>query len=445
MLIFYKTGLGDETIYFNFDYAVFKAENSKSILEVYYSVNQKSLKYLFNENMFEAAAKIEISILDVSNNATLISNIYKTPSVASDTSDEKLKQKLVGQLNYLLEDGNYKLNVTGSDFNDPTKQDIFEVDINIINHANNSLKISDLELSTMIQKANDDKSIFYKNTLNVVPNPSNLFGMNLKDMYYYFELYGLNSENVSDEFKINYSITNLNSEKVINFTKNIKRNTESKADYGKIKIDTLKRGSYTLSIMLSDPSKNVNVTREKRFFIFNNVDNVTTTNRQDDFLKSEYGTLNEKALEKEFELSQYIMSDLDIGKYEELRTSDDKRKFMYTFWKSRNTNPNSPVLDKKIQYFKRLNEANKTYKEAYKEGWKTDRGRMYIIYGKPDDIERFPFESDKKSYEIWKYNSIEGGGESVFIERQPSTGVYWLVHSTFRNELKNEQWEIELK
>jgi len=445
ILIFYKTGLSDDKIYFNFDYALFKAENEESILEVYYSVNQKSLKYLLNGNMFEAAAKIDISILDINSNKVLISNIYKTPSVTSDTSDEKLMQKLVGQLNYLLKDGSYKLKIMGSDFNDSTNQDVYEEEININNYTNKSLRVSDIELSTRIQKAKDDKSIFYKNTLEVVPNPSNLFGMNLYDLYYYFELYYLSKENISDEFYLSYSIINLNNEKVISFVKKIKRTSESKADFGKIKIDSLKRGSYTFSISLTDSVKNVNITREKKFFIFNNIDNILTTNRQDDFLKSEYATMDEKVMDKEFELSQYIMSDQDNKKFDNLKSLDDKRKFMYTFWKTRNANPNSPILDRKIEYFKRVNEANKTYKEAYNEGWKTDRGRIFIIYGKPDDIERFPFEADKKSYEIWKYNSVEGGGECVFIERQPSTGVYWLVHSTFRNELKNEQWEIELR
>ena len=444
-LFFYKTGLCDNNIYFNFDYALFKAENDESILEVYYSVNQKSLKYLLNGNMFEAAAKIDISIFDVNNNKELFSNIYKTPSITSDTSDEKLMQKIVGQLNYLLKDGTYKLKITGSDFNDSTRQDVYEEEMIINNYTNNSLKVSDIELSTMIQKAKDDKSIFYKNTLEVIPNPSNLFGMNLNDLYYYVEMYNLSPENVSDEFYLNYAITNLNSEKVISFAKKIKRTSESKADYGKVEIDSLKRGSYAIVISLIDSVKNVNVSREKKFFIFNNIDIVSTINKQGDFLKSEYATMNEKTLEKEFDISQYIMSDQDINKFDNFNSLDDKRKFMYTFWKSRNTNPNSPVLEKKIEYFKRLNEANKTYKEAYKEGWKTDRGRIFIIYGKPDDIERFPFEADKKSYEIWKYNSVEGGGECVFIERQPSTGVYWLVHSTFRNELRNELWETELK
>ena len=138
------------------------------------------------------------------------------------------------------------------------------------------------------------------------------------------------------------------------------------------------------------------------------------------------------------------MSDQDRDRFEDLTKLNDKRKFLFEFWKAKDINPNTQVLESKITYFKRVSEANKSYKEAYTEGWKTDRGRIYIIYGQPDDVEKYPFESQSKSYEIWKYNSIEGGGECSFVEIQQATGVYKLVHSTFRNELRNMDWRDQI-
>ena len=44
-----------------------------------------------------------------------------------------------------------------------------------------------------------------------------------------------------------------------------------------------------------------------------------------------------------------------------------------------------------------------------KVGWKTDRGRVYVLYGEPSEIEKFPNQMDQKPYEIWHYNDIEGG------------------------------------
>ncbi|MEP7145421.1 MAG: GWxTD domain-containing protein, partial [bacterium] len=285
---------------------------------------------------------------------------------------------------------------------------------------------------------------FYKNTLDIIPNPSSLFGMNLNELYYYFEVYSLSNTNISDEFYLNYSVTDVNNKQVISYQKKVKRTGDSKADYGKIKIDSLSRGSYVLKVSLNDPVKNVEVSNEKKFYVFNLQENVTPTTGQNDFLKSEYITMPEKILEDEFEKMSYILSDNQISRYKSLPSTNDKKKFLYNIWAAKDINPNTQVLESKIAYFKRISEASKMYQENFKEGWKTDRGRIFVLYGKPDDVDRHPFDASTKSYEVWKYNSVEGGGECVFIELRPTTEVYWLVHSTFRGELKNSEWEVQL-
>ncbi|HMS65782.1 MAG TPA: GWxTD domain-containing protein [Ignavibacteria bacterium] len=413
-------------------------------MEIYYSVNQKSLTYIKSGDKFEAAAKINISVIDKSLNKTLFSKLFKTPSATNDTSSGYLNQKLVGQVNFILEDGNYLLEITGSDFYDSVKKDIMTENFIVENYSDSKLKISDIELSDKIQKSDNENSLFYKNTLEVIPNPSGLFGMNLKELNYYYEVYGLTPDNISEEYVINYSVMNLNNESVISFNKNFKRNSESKADFGKIIIDSLERGSYILKISILDSVKNINVSREKKFYIFNDL-LTGKVSKQDNFLKSEYITATEEDIDKEFEYAKYLMSEKEIDNYEKLSKLSDKKKFMYAFWKAKDVNTSTLVVEDKIDYFKRVAEANLNYKEAYREGWKTDRGRIFIIYGRPNDVERYPFEQGSKSYEVWSYNTAKGNGECVFIERQSSSGVYYLVHSTFKNEISNNNWKDDLK
>ncbi len=439
-----RNGICDDDIFFNYDYSVFKGEDGKSILEIYYSVNQYSLTYIKNENNFEAGALIDIQITDISSNNIIYSNIYKSPSVVSDTSKEKNNQKLIGQVNYILGNGNYKLFISGSDFYDSTRKDEFQNEITIKAGDLENVRLSDIELASSIKKAPDSKSPFYKNTLEIIPNPSGLFGMSLNELFYYFEIYGLTPENISEEFILNYSINDLNNVNVISFNKAVKRKGDSKADYGKIIIDSLKRGSYILKVTILDSSKNLNLSNEKKFYLFNTSSTVPVSSEQNDYLKSEYPAMTKEEVEDEFDKMIYIVTLQDEKRFESLESLNDKKKFLYEFWKSKDVNPETQVLETKVAYMKRYNEANKYYKEAYTEGWKTDRGRIYIIYGKPEDVERYPFESQTKSYEIWKYETIQGGGECVFIEIQTSTGVYRLVHSTFRHELKNEQWREQL-
>jgi len=437
-------GLCDNNIVFNYDYSVFKGENGKSILEIYYSVSQQSLTYVKTENKYEAAALVQITISDITGSNIFFSNVYKSPSVIEDTSKNNINQKLIGQVNYQLDNGKYKLSIMGSDFYDSTKSDQFEQEITVDFSGSGKVMISDIELSTSINKSDNTNSPFYKNTLEIIPNPSGLYGMNLNELHYYYEIYGLTENNISENYTINYSVNDLNNVNLISSSKQFKRKNDSKADFGKFIIDSLDRGSYFFKVTISDTLKNVNISSEKKFYIFNNSRIPVTTSDQNDYLKSEYSNKSETEIENDFDKMIYVMSDKDQDKFENLKTLNDKRKFLFDFWKAKDINPNTQVLESKIEYFKRVSEANKSYKEAYTEGWKTDRGRIYIIYGKPDDVEKYPFESQSKSYEIWKYNSIEGGGECSFVEIQQATGVYKLVHSTFRNELRNMDWKDQI-
>jgi len=77
-------------------------------------------------------------------------------------------------------------------------------------------------------------------------------------------------------------------------------------------------------------------------------------------------------------------------------------------------------------------------------GWKSDRGRVYIMYGAPDDIERNVNAMDTYPYEIWRYNQYEGGVLFVFLDKNNS-GMYQLVHSTKEGELSDPNWEDFIK
>ncbi len=433
-----------QEVYFSFDYALFRDQEGQSILEVYYSVPQKWLKYEKASSGYEAAVKIDVTILNKLDGTTVVSNVYRSPSIVGDTANKSSMQNLVGQVNYLLKPGTYSLVIKGSDFADEEKVQTFESDFIVDGNSGGLAEISDIELASAIAKSNNTNSIFYKNTLEVIPNPSGLFGNNLAEMQIYLEFYGLTQANLGDNYSIRYSVMSLNKDTLLLVVKNFATKAVSKADYGKFKVDTLNSGSFLFSAAIIAADGTVKADKEKKFYVFSSTAAAVELNKPDGFLTSEYAAMPIKQVDDEFEKMQYVLTDKQIDYYEELRAPEDKRKFIYNFWVAKDANPKTPVLETKNAYFKRVNEANQNFEESFKEGWRSDRGRIYILYGKPDDIERFPFQTETKSYEIWKYDAVEGGGECDFVELQPMTGVYWLVNSTFRNELSNQNWREQL-
>ncbi|HEX9973658.1 MAG TPA: GWxTD domain-containing protein, partial [bacterium] len=125
--------------------------------------------------------------------------------------------------------------------------------------------------------------------------------------------------------------------------------------------------------------------------------------------------------------------------YGNLDNLEAKRRFIYNIWKINAPDAGISAGSFRNRFMQLINEADEKYKTAFKPGWKSDQGIVYLKYGAPSDIERHPSEAEEKPYEIWNYEHIEGGVIFVFIDR---TGFsrYELIHSTKRGELSDANW-----
>ena len=90
-------------------------------------------------------------------------------------------------------------------------------------------------------------------------------------------------------------------------------------------------------------------------------------------------------------------------------------EFFKAFWKSLDPNPQTEKNELMDEYYKRVNYANENFSNMGMEGWRTDRGRILIKFGFPDDIERHPFEAGTYPYEIWRYYDLRK--VFLFIDR----------------------------
>jgi GWxTD domain-containing protein len=432
--------------YFDSDFSVFKNVDSTSIIELYFAFNQTSLKYIKTSDGFDAMANIEVNIFDKDEGKNIFNDLYGLQSRVTDTSKSKLVNKLIGQQNFKLNPGKYLFILIGKDYNDKSKSDTVKYDIDIPFYSSDKTYISDIQLGITIDKSNDSKSIFYKNGLEITPNPNMLFGMNLNTIWYYFEIYSLNKNFLSDSVFFVATISDLSNNIIMQKSKREKSNSTAFAEIGNFKIDSLEKGSYIIKVELVDKQNQISVQKEKKFFVYNaSKSNISDQKEGQDYLRSEYITMKEDKIDDEFDKAIYIRTQNETDNYKKLKTVEEKRMFIYNFWKMRDDNPFTPINEFKIKYLKSIAESNKLFKQGFTEGWKTDRGRIYMIYGKPTDIESFPNSSDTTGYEIWHYDLLQGGTICVFAELQAGSGYYIIVHSTIRGEFRNDDWRYRLR
>lgn len=431
---------------FDYDYCAFRYDNQKLYLEFYYSFDQQQLIFKKSDNGYEADGELDLEVFDKDKNKAVIKKRYKVPVNVQDTLGYNKAAKLTGQVNFLLDSGNYVFKIKAADFNNPVDSAVFEDNLDLNRFPQSSVSMSCIQVSTNIKKSADKNSVFYKNTLEIVPNPDRLFGNNLSTLYYYFEIYNLKKDYITNDYYIVSDITDLSSNKLKTEVKKFQLKNESKVEYGSFDISDLPTNSYILDISVIDDKNKTLANNSKKIFIYNSdTSSVNYEKYAGNYLYSEYANYSDEQLENEFSKAIYIATEAEKEQFKNLKNADAKRKFMYDFWKSRDPIPNTPKNEFKLEYLSRIAYANANFKYNFKEGWQTDRGRIYVTYGKPDDIERHPFEAEQRAYEIWQYYSLEGGVEFVFVDMSNAMNDYGLVHSTARNELRDDNWKSRLR
>jgi GWxTD domain-containing protein len=125
---------------------------------------------------------------------------------------------------------------------------------------------------------------------------------------------------------------------------------------------------------------------------------------------------------------RWIITDEEARAFKSLANDEERDQFIEQFWLRRNPNPDSPENEFRDEHYARIAYANEHF-AAGKPGWMTDRGHIYIAYGKPDSIDSHPsggsYERPMEEgggntstfpFETWHYRYLEGVGDNIDIE-----------------------------
>ncbi len=124
----------------------------------------------------------------------------------------------------------------------------------------------------------------------------------------------------------------------------------------------------------------------------------------------------------------YIISPEERSAFLHLATNEEREQFIEQFWQRRNPDPDSVDNTFKEEHYRRIAYTNEHFSSGI-PGWKTDRGRIYIMWGPADEVESHPSggsydrpadegggETSTYPFEDWRYRYLEGIGENVIIE-----------------------------
>ena len=149
-------------------------------------------------------------------------------------------------------------------------------------------------------------------------------------------------------------------------------------------------------------------------------------------LQKELDTPYKKWLQEEV---PYIISDEERSAFLHLQTNEEREQFIEAFWQRRDPTPDTVENEFKEEHYRRIAYANERFASGV-PGWRTDRGRTYIIWGPPDEIDAHPTggmynrpseegggSTSTYAFEDWRYRHMDGIGENIIIEFVDTTGT----------------------
>jgi len=165
-----------------------------------------------------------------------------------------------------------------------------------------------------------------------------------------------------------------------------------------------------------------------------------TKQRSDNQLKKELESPYKKWLDEDV---IYIISPEERHSFLNLATNEEREQFIEAFWQRRNPDPDSPENTFKEEHYRRIAYANEHFPSGI-PGWKTDRGKIYIMWGPADEVDAHPTggnwdrpmdqgggSTTTYPWETWRYRHLEGEGLGENVELEfvdpTSTGEYHLT------------------
>ena len=442
-------GKSTERLRFVVDYTRFRYTDSLMFVEFSASLERSMLKYVADGAKFRGEFLVTAELL--AQDSVINRKIWKNVNQVDSLAELVEGQRLFCLNNFVLPAKPFKIRLTIQDSKNPATASALEWPVKPVLFGPDSLMLSDIQISSNIER-DTVQSAFSKNGFRVTPNPTGLYGIGVPILYTYLEIYNLApaTTETGAKYRVEYKVLNSDGKLVKSLAvKERKKPGTSAVEVNAANVVTLLSGAYLVEVEVTDLETGKVSRGNHKFFVYRQEDYAVGGEK---FQKTEevqgvgsagvdadrYNTMTEKEINLEFEYVRYISTKEERDTFKKLNL-DGKRIYIKEFWSRRDQSPGTPENEYKRSYLTRVEYANQHYRGTFRDGWRTDRGRVLLIYGQPDEPERFPFSNQNRSYEIWHYYQVQGGVDFIFVDKR-EMGDYELVHSTARGELYDTEW-----
>lgn len=363
------------------------------------------------------------------------------------TSSEAPVKDLIDVKRFYVSPGKYLFEIELTDIHDPHNTISLRQEVEFPVNGPSEL-LSDIQLLSVIRNDDSAESILHKSGLYLEPLPFDHYYPGVDKLNVYLETYDMAS--MEGQPYIQYTIKPLSGElpaPIVAYRK-VKKSPVS-ANVLQIDISTLISGQYTLEAVLFDGNKDQITSKAINFSRSNPLgDSLFVASGSLHLEASFIKNIPEDSLDYYMKAMAPIVNSMQVEIMNTLLlkgSAVSKQFFIHRYW----TEQAGKFADEAFAAYMQVAKAvDAMYRSGFGYGFETDRGHIFLKYGRPDDIQPVEDEPSAPPYEIWFYNQFPATHQSnvrfLFYNPSLSWNAFKLLHSTAIGEIHNERWEIEL-
>ncbi len=438
-------------------YAIFTSPAKGPYIETYISVIGNSLQFVKNANdRFQGAVDISIAFKQDGEIKSAQKYSLNSPETA-DTS--KGTPNFIDQQRYSIANGAYEMELSIADKNKPNEKPFVTTVAVTINFPDTIIGISSIQLLESYTKSSVS-SIITKSGYDLMPYVANYFPENIGRIKFYTEMYQAKKIlGEGEKFIVNYYIESYESKEKLSDYSGFNKQLANDVNIllSEFNIEKLPSGNYNLVVEVRDKENKIEAVQKCFIQRTNKVATLSFDDLKSITVSSTFVS-NYKNIDS---MSYYIKCLRPISNSTEIQFSENQLKgkelelmqqYFYNFWKSRNaTTPEIAWLE----YYKEVMKVNKEFGSYGLKGFDSDRGRVYLQYGPPDQRSNYNTDPSALPYEIWEYYTLvdkskaltnpdnrQSNKKFVFYNQDLVTNKYELIHSEARGEINNTRWRL---
>ncbi|MBS4016283.1 MAG: GWxTD domain-containing protein [Candidatus Latescibacteria bacterium] len=392
------------------DWASFKYQDNLALVEIYYACPYNVFTYSVTNDTISAHYQLSFYLKSITSPDSLVESSSHRLVIPSFQKAQAQDLKLLDGFGFFAYPGQYWFRLT-------IQESLFSavmIDTIVIPDFSQVLSLSDIELASSVT-ADTTGGKFTKGSMRIIPNPDSKFGQSYEILYVYVEGYNLVDDDAA--YQLSYRILNLDDSVIKSYAPEIKTKTGPDFAYTfALNTKGLPVDDYKLELILKDLSTNQSTVRHKPFSVLSKIADPATTAHTALYDTSVYYT-EIKFLATPTELNQYH----GLG-------DDGKKEFLRRFWYRYDFE----------EFVRRISYSDNKYKVGRIAGRDTDRGRIYIKYGAPDEIVVHTMIEHTKPHEHWYYYAQ--GFHFIFTDIH-SNNNYIFIYSNTDAEPKHPNWE----